>query len=116
MTILLTIFNGIAFIFYGALCLFTDHMKKEFERYKLGRFRTTTGFFELCGGLGCLVGFFYNDFLYLFSCLGLAMLMIMGTFIRFRVGDSFIQAVPAIVLGFINCYLVYIKLMGRGML
>lgn len=91
-------------------------MKKEFERYKLDRFRATTGFFELCGGLGCLVGYFYSDFIYVFSCLGLAILMTMGSFVRFKVRDPLVLTIPAIALGCINYYLVYIKLAGKGML
>ena len=116
MVLLLLIINGIAFIFYGFLCLFTNHMKEEFERYELVRFRSITGFLEVCGGLGCLVGYFYSDLLYYLSCIGLGILMTMGTFVRFKMRDPLIDTLPAIFLGCINFFLIYIKLVSRGVL
>lgn len=106
----LTIFNSLTFIIYGLLCLFTDHMINEFARYRLTRFRKLTGALELLGGMGCILGYFYNDFLFSFSCGGLAILMTMGTIVRIKVSDPPIQILPAIILGFLNYYLIFYSL------
>ncbi len=109
MILLLTILNTLAFIIYGVLCLTTDSMMNEFERYGLLKFRTLTGYLEVLGGLGCIVGYYFNNYLNLAACLGLALLMTAGVIIRVRVGDPFIQTIPAIALGVINYYLFYKK-------
>lgn len=110
MILTLTIISGLAFIIYGLLCLLTNHMVVEFERYRMTRFRVLTGYLEVLGGLGSIIGYFLNDMIFIFSCSGLAILMTMGAAVRIKVGDSLIQTLPAIILGIINYYLVYLKI------
>jgi len=110
MLLLLTILNGLAFIFYGILVLTTNHMINEFERYKLIRYRSLAGVLEVLGGTGCIIGFYFNDFIFVFACGGLALLMTIGTIVRVRVSDSIVDTFPAIVLGLLNYYLVYTKI------
>lgn len=109
MTLILTYLSGICFIFYGCLILMTDHMKKEFERYGMTRFRLLTGALELLGGAGLLVGIYFNE-IYLLSSLGLGILMLMGTITRIRVKDRPVEIIPAFVLMVINLYLFFIAL------
>ncbi|MFZ8934360.1 MAG: DoxX family protein, partial [Bacteriovoracaceae bacterium] len=94
MLIVLTIINALAFIFYGFLCTFTNHMISEFTRYKLLKFRRLTGVLELSGGLGTLIGLAYYIHLVIFSCTGLALLMILGIIVRVRVGDPIKSIIP----------------------
>lgn len=107
MILILTIINSLAFISYGLLCITTDHMINEFTRYKLLHFRRLTGILEILGGFGCIIGFYYIDFIYALSTLGLAILMTMGTIVRVRIKDPLLETIPAIALGLINYYLLY---------
>ena len=48
--------DGIAFLVYGGLCLFSPSMLADFHRFGLERLRVLTGVLELLGGSGLLVG------------------------------------------------------------
>ncbi len=100
-----TIISGVSFLIYGGLCIVSDHMKTEFERYGLTRFRRLVGALEFLGGGGLLVGLFLPGLL-IFSAFGLALLMALGIGVRLRVKDRWIEIVPAAVLGFINAAIV----------
>jgi len=86
------------------ICLLTDHMKAEFVRYGLVRYRTLTGWLEILGGTGQIIGFFYHP-LMIFSSAGLASLMLMGVIARVKARDQFWSITPAISLMLINIYL-----------
>ena len=101
MRLIFILFSATSFLFYGLLILVTNHMKLEFKRYDLERFRTLTGFLEFSGGLGQLVGLFY-PLLLILSSIGLALLMLMGTFIRIRVRDRWLEIIPAFFLMLVN--------------
>lgn len=97
-----------AFLYYGAVCLFSFKMQAEFERYGLSKFRKLTGLLEMAGALGQLIGFGFKP-LQSFSSLGLALLMGMGVFTRMRIKDPFLSWIPALVLGGINIYLFMVS-------
>lgn len=101
MQIILILTSALAFIFYGLLCLLTDHMKSEFRRYRLSHFRKLTGALELLGSLGLFAGLYYTPLLYISSA-GLSLLMFLGSIIRFKAKDPLIQLMPAFVLMVIN--------------
>ncbi len=105
MKLAFVLLSGLSFIYYGSLILLSDHMKREFTRYKMTRFRTLTGILELLGGVGLLVGLSYNPIL-LLSSAGLATLMFLGTIVRIKVKDRSIEIVPAFVLMIINFYIL----------
>lgn len=113
MILVLTIINSFAFIIYGVLCLTTDHMLDEFQRYQMLRFRDLTGYLEVLGGLGCVIGYFHYKPLFIFSCLGLAILMTLGVIVRLRVGDPLIQILPATFLALLNFYFLWISLFKK---
>ena len=106
----LIIFSGVTFIVYGLLCLATDHMMLEFTRYGLEKFRTLTGFLELLGGLGSLIGFFYSRPVLLLSTLGLTLLMLLGIIVRLRIKDPIFLILPAFVLFVTNAIIFYRQL------
>ena len=108
----LTIFNSLTFIIYGLFCIFTDHMVEEFTRYRMLHLRLLVGYLELIGGLGCLIGYYFVPFLSIFACLGLALLMTMGAYVRIRVEDPFLLTLPAIILGLLNYYLACRQIMS----
>jgi uncharacterized membrane protein YphA (DoxX/SURF4 family) len=101
MVVTLIFLTAITFIIYGFLCLGTDHMKIEFNRYGLSKFRKLTGTLELLGGIGLIVGSLYAPILYLSSA-GLALLMFLGVMIRLKTKDPLIEIVPAFILMVIN--------------
>jgi len=97
------------FLFYGIACLAFDRMKRDFERFGLGHLRTLTGTLEVLGALGLLAGFFWPSLVPL-SAGGLALLMLLGVVARVRVLDSLAQTLPALVLMFINLFIVWYAL------
>jgi hypothetical protein len=104
MTIVLTYLTGIIFIFYGYLVILSNHMRTDFERFGIAKFRLLTGALELLGGLGLIIGVHYN-LLLIFSSAGLSLLMTMGVITRIRVKDSLIAILPAFTLMLINFYI-----------
>ena len=103
----LQLLSAMSFLYYGVLCLVSADMVKEFERYRLAKYRRLTGFLELIGGLGQLVGL-YSAPLLLLSSAGLAGLMICGIWARARIQDPWYLFLPAIVLFAVNIALVFV--------
>ena len=97
--------SAVAFLFYGIACLASAHMDAEFERYGLARFRRLVGTLECLGALGLLVGQFSHPILVL-AAAGLVLTMLMGIATRIRIGDSLVQALPAIVLLVLNAFVL----------
>jgi len=94
----------ISFLSYGALCLWTQRMAQEFERFGLARLRTLTGALELIGALGLIAGYFV-PVVTVVAAGGLALLMLLGVGVRIRVGDSMIAMLPALLLFAMNAFL-----------
>ncbi len=92
--------SAVAFLFYGVVCISTSHMKVEFERYGLARFRVL-----VLGGLGLLVGYLNRPVLVV-AAAGLALTMLLGIATRIRIGDSLAQTLPAIVLLILNAFVL----------
>ena len=101
----LTIINGLIFISYGSLSIFTDHMRVEFIRYELSQYRLLVGWLEILGGIGVILGFFYSPVLFLFSTFGLTTLMLLGIIVRLKVRDSIYLILPAFMLFILNIFL-----------
>ena len=97
--------SAIAVLFYGIVCLSTSHMKAEFERYGLARFRILVGVLECLGGLGLIVGYFNRPVLVV-AAAGLALTMLLGIATRMRIGDSLARTLPAIVLLILNAFVL----------
>ena len=100
--------NASIFIFYGFLCVFAGHMRDEFKRYGLSKFRLLTGYLEILGSLGLLVGFLY-PLLTLISSVGLSLLMMGGLYARIKIKDKFIFLLPALFLLIVNSATFLIK-------
>lgn len=108
--LVLGILSGLSFVTYGVLCVFSGHMKAEFERYELRGFRQWVGYLELLGGLGVLLGHYWKPLL-VFSAGGLALLMLLGLGVRMRLKDDLLQMTPAAFLAVINLAIVWIGLL-----
>lgn len=114
MTLLFTalvVFSALSFIGYGIVCLTSDYMQKEFERFHLEEFAVLTGMLELLGGSGMLVGLFSGMlWLLAFSSGGLSLLMLFGIGFRIRAKDSLINTLPAILFMLMNAGICFISL------
>ena len=91
----------LTFLYYGAACVFAGSMAAEFERFGLAQVRVLVGSLELLGALGLLVSYLYPPLVAVASG-GLCLLMVLGVGTRLRVGDPFVQALPALVLCLAN--------------
>ena len=96
--------SGIVFIFYGLLCLITNHMMVEFNRYGLARFRKIIGVLELLGGVGLIVGFYY-PLTSIVASSGLTVLMLLGVLVRLKNKDPLWEIIPAFSLMLLNGYI-----------
>ncbi|MBC7428019.1 MAG: DoxX family protein [Bacteriovorax sp.] len=89
------------------LCLLTSSMKNEFKRFGLtDQLRKLTGFLELLGGFGLLVGLRFPLIL-LFSSIGLSALMFLGFLVRLKIKDGLILSSPAFILMLLNICITY---------
>jgi len=102
---LATFFSGISFLFYGTACLTTSHMKSEFIRYGYDGQRALTGYLQILGGLGLLIGYWTSPFLMAAAATGLSLMMIFGFGVRLKIRDSFWQSSPAFLYAVLNLYL-----------
>jgi len=97
--------SAVLFLVYGFLCLFSDGMVEEFDRYGLSRFRRLTGALEVAGGAGLLVGLRVPEIMVVASS-GLALLMLLGVSARIRVRDPLLETLPAAVLLVANLFIL----------
>lgn len=100
----LTIFTGISFLIYGLSCLLSAHMKTEFIRFGLPGWRRTTGYLQIIGGIGLLLGLL-NPVLAGISAAGLALLMLLGFGVRLYIRDGLLPSSPAFVFMLLNTFL-----------
>ena len=94
MIALLSWFSALSFLAYGVSCICTRHMRAEFERFGLARFRVAVGLLQLAGAVGLLVGWFI-PLVGLLAAGGLALQMLLGVGVRLKIGDSLLQTTPA---------------------
>ena len=100
------ILTAIAFLVYGLCCIFSGHMVVEFERYRLARFRMLTGYLQILGAIGLLVGFLFSP-AGLVAALGLSFQMLLGFGVRLLIRDSVLQCIPSFGFMLINAGLVF---------
>ena len=103
--IALSFVSGISFVAFGASCLASSHIRDEFERFGLAKFRTLVGVLELLGGSAQLLGWLF-PVLGLLSSGGLTLLMVMGVITRLKIGDHLLVTLPAIAYLLLNAYLL----------
>jgi len=104
----LSYFSGVSFLGFGLSCFFSSKMTIEYERYRLSKFRTTTGFFQIIGGIG-LLSARLNSTIWSISALGLCILMLLGFVVRIKIKDSFIQSFPSFFYMVLNGYVFWLS-------
>ncbi|NRA93044.1 MAG: DoxX family protein [Psychroserpens sp.] len=95
-------FSGLSFIYFGFSCLYSRFITSEFERYGLPKYRKLTGFLQLMGAFGLLIGIQLSEVLLIVSATGLSVLMLAGFIVRIRIKDHFIKSSPAFIYFVIN--------------
>lgn len=105
----LILLSAFAFLFYGLMILLSGHMKAEFRRYRMERFRTLTGYLEVAGGAGQFLGLSF-PYLLIAASAGLAVLMLLGTIVRIRTKDPWVEIIPAFALMILNSFIVVTEL------
>lgn len=103
-------FSGASFLLYGISCLVSRHMRDEFARFGLARYRTLVGWLELTGGLAQLIHV-WIEHLAMTATAGLFLLMLLGVITRIRIGDSFRVTWPAAGYLLLNGWILFV-LMG----
>lgn len=88
-------------------------MEREFQRYGLSCLRVLTGWLEILGGVGLVIGLWWLPSLWLSSG-GLSLLMLCGLFTRFSIGDPVHLWLPAALLFSLNAYLFVDSLRNRA--
>lgn len=102
---LATFFSGLSFLFYGTACLVSPRMESEFIRFGYDRQRVMTGYLQLLGGLGLMVGYYLLPPLACFAAGGLGLMMVFGFGVRLKIRDSLLAASPAFLYAALNLYL-----------
>jgi len=107
--IFLILFCALSFFAYGWSCLNSFHMVAEFKRYRLSRFRRLTGTLQILGAAGLLLGLLFPWVAGL-AAAGLSLQMACGLGVRVKIGDTWIQCIPAalymILCGFLATQLL----------
>lgn len=100
----LILISGASFLYYGVAAIAAKNMQAEFERYGLDKFRALTGYLQLLGGVGLLIGLKIPLILSI-SAAGLSLLMLMGFAVRIKIGDSFLLSMPSFLFMLLNLYI-----------
>jgi hypothetical protein len=61
-----------------------------------------TGFLQLLGAIGLLIGLYFSPILLLLASMGLGILMIAGFIVRLKINDNFIQSSPSFLFAVLN--------------
>ena len=94
-----------AFVVYGTLCVSSLSMVEDFRRFGLEHLRMLTGWLEILGGSGLLVGLRSLPALRISSG-GLALLMLLAFAVRVRSRDGIAASLPSLLLMVVNVYIL----------
>ena len=101
---IIILFSGVAFVIYGILLFTSTKMQNEFKRFELERFTKVTGFLELLGGIGLVLGL-QHHFILIVSAGGFALLMLLGFGVRLKIKDGFWFSLPSLFFMLLNFYI-----------
>jgi uncharacterized membrane protein len=101
----LTWFSALAFMYFGISCFYSKFIIDEFARYKLPKFRKLTGFLQLAGAIGLLIGLYFLPMLLFLASSGLSLLMLSGFIVRLKIKDNFIKSSPSFTFAALNFFI-----------
>jgi len=105
--LVVTWFSSLAFFYFGINCFYSTFIISEFKRYNLPNFRIMTGFLQLLGALGLLIGFYFNPVILILAGTGLFLLMLGGFIVRLKIKDNFIKSSPSFIFAALNLFIVF---------
>lgn len=97
--------SGVAFLVYGGLCVSGHSLVNEFHRFGIDWLRIPTGYLEILGGVGLLIGLRWLPALRL-SAAGLCLLMLIGFGFRLKFRDSLAASLPSFGFMLLNFYIL----------
>jgi hypothetical protein len=100
----LIVFSALSFMGFGASCIWSPYMKREFERYHLGTWRPLVGALQLAAAAGLLAGL-SQPWMGRAAAAGLAAMMLAGVGVRIKIKDTVPQMIPALFYMLLNAYL-----------
>ena len=100
----LIVFSALSFLFYGLGCFTSRHLKKEFVRFGFSGQRWLIGLLQIWGALG-LIGGLWFPVLGKAGAAGLALMMLAGILVRFKIRDTLLKTMPAVLYFLVNAYL-----------
>jgi len=98
------LFTSISFISYGSSCLFSQTMKREFERYQLKDLRILTGLLQILASLVLLLGLM-NPIFAIGGAVFLSIMMFVALWVRIRIRDPWFLMLPALFYFALNFYI-----------
>lgn len=101
----ITWFSSVAFIYFGINCFFSKFIRTEFVRYGLEPYRQLTGYLQLAGAIGLIVGLYNSPTLLLLASSGLSLLMLAGFIVRLKIKDNVFKSSPAITFAALNLFI-----------
>ena len=82
-------------------------MRREFERYRLSKYRPLIACLQIAGAVGQLAGGKYPG-LGILASGGLSAMMLIAIAVRLQIGDRLLQCIPAAIYMVGNAYLVFL--------
>lgn len=114
---LLVWLSSMSFLYFGFSCFYSKFIISEFKRYGLPKYRKMTGFLQLFGAVGLVVGLYFDNLLLLISAAGLFLLMLFGFIVRIKIKDNFFKSMPSFIFAVINALIAvktYFLISGIG--
>ncbi|MFB0905096.1 MAG: DoxX family protein [Nonlabens sp.] len=100
-------FNIASFFFFGTTCLFSPHMRLEFNRYGLNSLqRFMTGVLQLAGACGLIAGIYFT-YIGIAASFGLSLLMLAGLITRIKIRDGIYKSSPALIYMVLSAIIGY---------
>ena len=102
---LFVVFTAASFLHYAASALTTKRMAIEFERYGFSDKRVFIAVSQILGALGLLMGLIM-PIVGILSSAGFTVQMVCALVVRRRIGDPFLQSLPAVAFFAISIALI----------
>ena len=99
--LILILFSGASFVFYGFSSFFSKKMIAEYKRWGYPDQRLLIGGLQLLGGTGLFLGMYFKPLIPLSSA-SLMLLMLAALGVRIKIKDQPLLMLPAIIYAVIN--------------
>lgn len=96
---------AISFLIYSIKCLVSAHMKREFARYGMERYRRLTGLTQFLAVVGLSGGLIF-PLAGAAAAAGLTTQMLLALVVRRRINDGVRECLPAFIFGAVNAWLL----------